>query len=203
MSESAILATQAWPSNAELIADCARLGYLRSDLRTLDPTYGFGTFWKLWRPDDLVASDLDPAKSPIGISIDATDLPYDDRSFDAVVIDGPYKLNGRPDESVDERYGTDIRTDWRDRMDLLRRMLTEGARVLGDGYLLFKCGDQVVSGKVRWQSFEYTRHAETLGLGLVDRFDMLSYRPQPNGRRQVHARRNSSTMLVLKRGWSS
>lgn len=198
-----VLATQEWASNAELIADCARLGYLREEWRTLDPTYGYGTFWKLWAPKRLVATDLDPRKSRRD-PVDFTAMPWSDRSFDAVVFDPPYKLNGTPDGAgVDERYGVHKPTDWRERMALIRKGIEECTRVLRDGYLLLKCQDQVCSGKVRWQTLDFTRHAEFLGLGLVDRFDFLSYRPQPNGRRQVHARRNSSSLLVFKRGWKS
>lgn len=203
MPERAVLAIAERPSNAELIVDCAQLGYLRKEWRTLDPTYGLGVFWQQWRPDVLVASDLDPAKSPTGTSVDATHLPHPDRSFPSVVIDGPYKLNGTPTAAVDGRYGVHEPTRWQDRMTLLERMLTEGARVLGDGYLLFKCQDQVCSSKVRWQTFVFTAHAMTLGLGLVDRLEQVSYRPQPNGVRQVTARRNASTMLVFQRGWTS
>lgn len=206
--ESPVLAIQTWASNAELIADCARLGYLREDWRTLDCTYGYGTFWNRWQPRRLVGTDIDPNKNAFepGHSVDFTKLPFSSRSFDAVVFDPPYKLNGAPDENaggVDERFGVHKTTDWRDRMQLIRDGLVECERVLGDGYLLLKCQDQVCSGKVRWQTIEFTNQAFGLGLGLVDRFDFLSYRPQPNGRRQVHARRNASTLLVFKRGWSS
>jgi len=196
-----VMAIGNWTDNGALIADCARLGYLRPEWRTLDPTYGYGTFWQKWRPDNLVATDLDPAKSQTGDSVDFTALPWPDRHFDAVVFDPPYKLTGNPADTggIDERYGVHVYTDWRDRMDLCRRGITECARVLGDGYLLVKCQDQVCSGKVRWQTIDFTNHAATLGLGLVDRFDFLSYRPQPAGRRQVHARRNASTLLVFGR----
>lgn len=192
-----------WSSNAELILDCKRLGYLRNEWRTLDPTYGYGTFWKLWSPDSLVASDLDENKSPLGKSIDFTDLPWDDRYFDAVVFDGPYKLNGTPTDNADERYGVHVVKTWQERMELLRAGIGECARVLGDGYLLVKCQDQVSSGKVRWQTIEFTKCAESHGLGLVDRFDFMSYRPQSTQRRQIHARHNASQLLVFKRGWSS
>lgn len=200
-----VLGIRAWPSNAELIADCAQLGYLREEWRTLDPTYGYGTFWKVWKPRELVASDLDPEKSPEGHPVDFTALPWADRSFDCVVFDPPYKLNGTPDgiDGVDERYGVhDETTNWRDRMRLIRSGISECARVLGDGYLLVKCQDQSCAGKTRWQTVNFTNYAATLDLGLVDRFDFLSYRPQPFGRRQVSARRNASTLLVFKRGWS-
>lgn len=190
-----------WSTNAELIEDCATLGYLRDDWLILDPTHGEGTFWKRWRPARLTACDLDPAKSPLGRSVDFTDLPWADRSFDAVVFDPPYKLNGTPDADIDERYGVHQPTRWQDRMQLIRKGLVECARVLSDGYLLLKCQDQVCSGRKRWQTDEFTTLAADLGLGKVDRFDFPTYRPQPNGRRQVHSRTNSSTLLVFKRGW--
>lgn len=210
VTEIPILAIKVWPSNAELIADCARLGYLRKEWRTLDPTYGYGTFWNAWRPNTLFGTDLDPEKTmptlrkmyPEGV--DFTDLPWSEAFFDAVVFDPPYKLNGTPTEMVDERYGVHKVATWRDRMKLIEDGLTECSRVLkAGGYLLLKCQDQVCSGKIRWQTIEFTIHARTLGLGLVDRFDFLSYRAQPAGTRQVHARRNASTLLVFKQGWNS
>jgi hypothetical protein len=52
-----VAAAKRWPTNAHLIADVARLGYL--DGRVIDVTYGeHGGFWKVWRPEHLVAHDL-------------------------------------------------------------------------------------------------------------------------------------------------
>ena len=195
-----VMAIDIYGSNAKLISACASLGYLRADAVTLDPTYGMGTFWAAWRPDVLIAHDLDPAKSPTGESVDATRLPYADRSVHTIVLDPPYKLNGTPDPAIDGRYGVHQPTRWQDRMALLGAMLAEGARVLGDGFLLVKCQDQVCSGNIGWQTIYLAQEAERAGLGLVDRLDMLSYRPQPRGTRQVTARRNASTMLVFRRG---
>lgn len=50
------MAIGGWANNAELIADCARLGYLRSDWLTLDPTYGNGRFWTF--PDGYIPATL-------------------------------------------------------------------------------------------------------------------------------------------------
>ncbi len=196
-----VKAIDTWRSNAELIADVAKLGYLRDDWFTLDPTYGEGTFWKVWKPKRLIALDIDGGKTPSGQWMDFTDMPFADHFFDAVVFDPPYKLNGTPDPTVDARYGVDQPTRWQDRMELCRAGIRECARVLGDGYLLVKCQNQVCSGKIRWQSIDFTRTAEECGLGLVDMFHFLSYRAQPADRRQVHARQNSSQLLVFKRGW--
>ena len=49
-----VLAAGDWPSNADLIADVARL-YIRDDDRVMDVTYGRGTWWQRFRPPGLVA----------------------------------------------------------------------------------------------------------------------------------------------------
>ena len=188
--------------NALCIAHCAQLGYLDVDAPTLDPTYGLGNFWKIFRPLQLVAHDIDASKSPTGTSVDACNMPYGDGEFSRVVIDGPYKLNGTPTEEVDARFGVHVVASRAERMTLLHDMLVEGARVCGE-WLLFKCQDQVNGGKVRWQTDIFTDVAREHGFGKVDRLEVPSYRPQPSGVRQVTARRNHSTMLVFKRGWRS
>jgi hypothetical protein len=203
-----VLAIQKFPNNGHLIAACARLGYLKKSWLTLDPTYGYGTFWKVWKPRELVACDLNPDKSPIGFSVDFTDLPWEDRTFMASVYDGPYKLNGKPSDSggVDERFGVEQYTRWQDRMALLVHGAVEVARVTEE-YMLVKCQDQVVSSKIRWQTRILEEVLELQGFGLKDRFEYLSRRAQPkkaNGkkRKQKNAHRCSSQLLVFKRGWS-
>lgn len=199
-----VMAAGTWANNAELIRDAVvPLGYLRAEWRTLDPTYGLGRFWRLWRPDNLVASDLDPAKSPAGVPVDFRHLPHPDACFDAVVFDPPYKLNGtstgKGAATCDEDYGVEKWMSLADRHQLITDGITEATRVLRPGgMLLVKCQDQVNGGKVRWQTRIFADHAETLGHRLVDRFDLASYRAQPAGRRQLHARRNTSALLVLR-----
>ena len=192
MSDDLVLAATRWPTNAAMIADVATLGYLEGPV--LDPTWGSGTWWNIWRPDTLVAHDL--------YTLDGVDfrrLPHPDGLFNAVAFDPPYKLNGRSTEQVDRRYGVaGPFTRWQDRHALIRDGLTECARVLAPGgHLLLKCQDQVCSGRVRWQTDEFTSHAAALGLAKVDRLDFLkSPRPQA-ATRQVHARRNHSTLLIF------
>lgn len=188
-------------TNAELIRDCATLGYLNVDDVVLDPTYGLGRFWMLWRPRHLVASDLDPERSPVGRPVDFRALPWSTSPFDAVTFDPPYKLNGTGGGGPgDHAYGVATGMRWQDRHQLIHDGITECVRVLRTGgTLLVKCQDQVCSGQKRWQTREFAATAEALGCRLVDMLHVLGGRAQPAGRRQVHSRTNYSTMLVLRK----
>lgn len=190
----------AWPSNAALIADVARLGYIGGHV--LDCTYGLGNFWTLYKPELFTGSDLDPDKSPVGYTVDFTAMPFRGRTFDTVFFDPPYKLNGTSSSSSDQAYGVHEKASWRDRHKLIRGGIWECARVLApNGHLLLKCQDQVCGGKVRWQTIEFAGYAAHAGLVLVDRFDMLdTSRPQPKTRRVCAAcayrRRKAETVCA-------
>jgi DNA modification methylase len=207
MSAHPVMAVARWASNADLIASVARLGYLKKTDRICDPTYGSGVFWKVWQPDNLVASDIRVKRSPCGESIDFRKMPYDDGSFDVVALDGPYKLNGSASSDSDARYGVHVPASWQDRMQLIRDGITECARVLRpDGVLLLKCMDQVCSGHVRWQTIDFANHAAEHECVLVDQLHPVGGRPQPERSRkdgkpsvQHHARRNISTLQVYRK----
>lgn len=188
-----VLAANNWRSNAHLIADVARLGYLHKDWVTLDPTYGLGNWWTIFRPSVLIKHDkytLD--------QVDFRSLPHDDRSFKVVAFDPPYKLNGT-DQGEGARYGVARPMTWQAKMQMIREGITECGRVTDD-ILLVKCQNQVCSGKVRWQTIEFSNHAYAVGLDLEDMFDYYGgYRPQPEDRRQVHARGRGSTLLVFRK----
>ena len=190
-----VLAAHDWPTNGHLIADVAAL-YDFGD-HVLDATYGRGNFWTTHRPAGLVTNDLNP-ESAAEHHHDFRHLPWDDNKFNTVVFDPPYKLNGTPAlGEFDGRYGIDQPTSWRDRLQLIHDGSVECARVASD-LLLIKCQDQVVSGKIRWQTLMLTGEMWAAGWELIDRFDMLGgYRPQPEGRRQVHAHGRPSTLLVF------
>lgn len=213
MTAAPVMAFGDWKDNAELIAAAAQLGYLHRDWATLDPTYGLGRFWTIFRPAALTACDLNPDRSPLGRPVDFRMLPFADRSFRAVVLDGPYKLNGTSTgagaSASDEDYGVDEWASVDDRHKLICEGITECLNVLlagarsdraTGGYLLVKCMDQVNGGKVRWQTRLFADHAETYpGVRLVDMLHLPGYRAQPSGRSQQHARRNYSTLLVLRK----
>lgn len=199
-----ILRATAWTNNAFLIRDgLVPLGYLSESMHVLDPTYGQGVFWKLWRPEKLTTHDLYTLDG-----VDFRNLPHPAGMFDAITYDPPYKLNGTPTKEVDERYGVDRVMSWQERHKLCREGGNECARVLArGGYLLWKCQDQVCSGRMHWQTDEFSAHAQRIGLRKIDRLDLLNRpRKQPprtraDGKpsRQHHASANYSTMLVFQK----
>lgn len=201
-----VYAAYPWKSNAQLIRDgVVPLGYLNRKWPTLDPTWGRGRWWKLWTPVSLYRHDrytLD--------GVDFRSLHYSDGTFKVVTYDPPYKLNGTASKTsdVDYQYGVQEWMSWQNRHALCKDGATEVARVLEvGGFLLWKMQDQVCGGHVRWQTVEFTNHATSLGLTLVDRFDLLTGgRTQPPRSRkdgkpsvQQHARRNGSTLLVFQK----
>ena len=202
---SEILAFSGRKTNAEAIEDCAKLGYIGPGDLTIDLTYGLGRFWTRWKPDELHCADLNPDKSPdFPDGLDATATGFLDSCYDVVVVDPPYKLNGKSGQggpaSSDADYGVD--GDYMPvgaRMNLMRNMLTEANRIVKPGgVVLYKCQAQVVSGNVMWQDRVMAQHAEHVGMRHIDSLFVEGVRAQPSGRRQIHARRNYSTLLVLQ-----
>ena len=189
-------AIHAWPTNGDLIADVAKLYDFGKSV--LDATYGRGRFWTKYRPVGLVGNDIDPA-SPADFHFDFRDLPWGDETFDTVVFDPPYKLAGTPAlGEFDRRYGLNRPQRWQDRFQLIVDGARECSRVARN-LLLVKCQDQVVAGKVRWQTLAVIE-AVADRMELADRFDMLGgSRPQPGNRPQRHARGRGSTLLVFRR----
>lgn len=229
-----VLAATPWPSNADLIADVHRLGYLRDTDHVLDPTFENGVWWQRWRPAQLTTHHRAKDGS------DFRALPYPDATFDAIAFDPPYVCPGGRSTStipeMHERYGMaeggfddpDFRTP-AELQAIIDAGLTEMVRLVRPartkrqgGIILVKCQNYVWSGEL-FPGAEFTlRHAWSLGLVLVDRFELLTKPgPQPTvdrsclhkprhrrnecpelvevPRPQQHARRNLSTLFVLRR----
>lgn len=198
-----VLAAHDWPTNGDLIADVAEL-YLTKSMHVLDPTYGRGRWWTRWQPNRLTASDIVPGRAEF--VADFTAMPWCPESFDVIAFDPPYvcvggrKTTGLPD--MHDRYGlTDApSTPWSVQTQI-DRGLAECKRVVRrKGLVLVKCQDYISSGKFFPGTFHTQSMAAHLGLELIDRLEHYGpVRPQPPGRRQVHARRNLSTLFVFRR----
>jgi hypothetical protein len=202
--DAPVLAAASYRSNAELIEACARLGYIRTSDRVLDPTYGRGVWWKNWRPDDVTAYD---------INIDGVDfrhLPHEDQDFDVVAFDPPYvSIGGRRGSTLTpmhSRFGMNETPETPVQLQaLINDGLTECARVTRR-LVLVKCQDYISSGRYFPGTYHVQHQAFALGLETVDRLERIGPpRPQPsvspNGRprTQRHARRNISTLLVFRK----
>lgn len=213
---NAVLAATPWHTNADMITACTQLGYLPAGGRILDPTHGRGLWWTNGAPDptacQLVCADLRPGDpdhraADDFVQADFRSLPFASGTFDAVTYDPPYvcvggrRTTGMPD--MHDRYGlTDAPTSPAGLQVMINAGLTEVHRVLKpNGHALVKCQDYVSSGRL-WIGTHWTlTHAIDLGFEPVDRLEHIgTARPQPSGRRQVHARRNLSTLFVLRKG---
>jgi hypothetical protein len=133
-------------TNAQAIADCVKLGWLRATDAVLDTTYGKGSFWKLWKPADFTGADLDITKSPCGVSVDFRKSIFDDDAFDVVAFDPGYKLSGtHPNTHVlaemDASYGV-VERNWLEVPGRYRDGIPECVRMLKPkGVLLVKTMD--------------------------------------------------------------
>jgi len=202
-----VLAARHWQDNASLMIDVARL-YLRPDMVVLDPTWGKGLWWNWWsdnRPAKVVGTDI--RGGPDGAA-DFTCLPFPDETFDAVAFDPPYVvLGGRKTSTVTDfkdRYGLDDAPRTVPALlDLIAAGVSEASRVVKPGgVVLVKCMDFISSGRLTLVTHDVVRRASAVALTPVDVFHHVKKRPgpQPRGRRQVHARRNVSTLFVFKAG---
>ena len=192
-----ILAATNWASNAELIIDAHRLGYIGD--RVLDPTYGRGNWWKLWQPVELVTHDIRID------GVDFRDLP-DDGLFDTIAFDPPYvPQGGRATSTTQEfldRYGlVEVPSTHGELLDLIVEGMVEFKRHLKPGgTVLVKCMSFVYGGKWRPLPRLIANHAEKMKYRQIDELVHLrSPGPQPARDRQLTARRNYSLMMVFRR----
>ena len=196
-----VLAANTWPTNAHLIADVAALDYLRPTDHVLDPTFGRGTWWNLWRPERLTTHDLRQD------GVDFRQLPEQDAMFDAVAFDPPYMAPGGRKTSTlgdfNDRFGTHTaaRTP-RENQEVINAGLKEMLRVVkGGGVVLVKCCDYVNGGKLFPGTHLTLTAALDLGFRLADRLEHVGKNPRPQpprqSVRQLHARRNL-TLFVLR-----
>ncbi len=192
-----VMAAHRWPTNAAMIVDVQRLGYLPG--RVLDPTYGRGRWWTDWQPDELITHDLKLD------GVDFRDLPHRTGEFDSAVFDPPYvALGGRRTSTVgdfNDRYG--LHSTPRRPEDLHEQLLapglTEVARTVAvGGYVSMKCKDYINGRRFRPHVRWICNHAEAIGLTQVDQLEHITGTGPQSQITQEHARRNHSTLLVWR-----
>lgn len=176
-----------------------------------DVTFGGGVFWK---NVDLEKYQLHP--SDIADGIDCRNLPYDDASFDAIVLDPPY-MEGLLRANKDHKAGAGSHAAFRDYYsngdeadggpkwhgavtDLYFKAGVEARRVLRDhGIFIVKCQDEVSANRQWLTHVEIINHYEGLGFYAKDLFVIMRQNKAGIARlkKQVHARKNHSYFLIF------
>jgi len=185
--------------NADLIKQVAHLYAADPSLQIADVTFGRGAFWKKTPHLNVTGSDLLTVPDR---PYDFRDLPYDDASFDIVVLDPPY-LSSRGAHFTDERYRNAETTKgllYEDIRRLYRLGIIEAARV-ARCQVWVKCKDQVSGQRQRWLHHHILTDAEEIGLVGRDLFILDATSRVPNGRWDIqhHARKPHSFLWVFDR----
>lgn len=194
-------------TNADLISEVARL-YISDGADVADVTWGKGAFWSKANDGRFKVRGSDVAAHIGGkdgiVQADFRDLPYDDGSFDVVVLDPPYIHNpGR--HVTDSRYNNAATTTGMYHADirqLYRAGMAEALRVLRPGgKLLVKGKDEIESGKQCWSQTELLLDAQALGLYGKDAFVLVPSSRTSMGRwaKQLHARKVHSFLWVFEK----
>jgi hypothetical protein len=216
--------------NSDLFPKIAGL-YLPRGCKVADVTYGKGVFWsKIERGTyELHSSDIDPAERPEADEcplwlhrpgVDCRALPYDDASFDALVLDPPY-MEGFFRAAKGQRAGSGTHVTFQDYyahdgthesgpgepkwhdvvFELYRRAGLEARRVLRPGgKLLVKTQDEVSSNTQRLTHIEIVTAFEAMGFYTKDLFILVRTNKPGVSRmkKQEHARKNHSYFLVFE-----
>lgn len=179
--------------NSQLMADCAKLGYLSGEI--LDLTYGKGNFWSLL-PDTRVHSNDLADWIDTDYSEDFTSTSFAGNSFDTVVFDPPYRLGGTPTTpDFDDAYGINEYRTKADVKALIEQGTREACRIAGK-FALVKVQDHVSSGVLQPQT-TWVINAAPPDAVLVDTLHVIGGRAQPAGTSQKRARHGYSTLLVF------
>jgi hypothetical protein len=201
-----IMAAQAWRHNGWLIADVADLGYLRSDLPTVDLTHGNGVFWKIWKPDHLIrcTNGEEPHQAALAdVICDFRDTPFADNQFAQTVFDPPWQPSGAKsgaNASQTAHYGN-AGLGRKQVTALIQDGLTEAFRITAPrGTIITKTGRGVDAGRLYHSGYVMAVQAEKLGLVIVNEFVMLTNpRSQSHRGPQKSPRSNYSTLTIWRK----
>ena len=179
-------------TNADLIPKILEL-YVPNGSTIADVTYGKGVFWRNVKKDNykLIATDLMDG-------IDFGNLPYDDASLDALVLDPPYMHGGATvKKSINDCY-QNKNTSHESVIRLYAKGILEAARVLKKkGRIIVKTQDEIESGKQMHSHVELIQILEVFGFRILDTFVLVQPSiPAMRENYQKTARKNHSFALI-------
>ena len=207
MSTNQLVFTAQQGTNEDVFPNVISL-YVAPGSTVADVTYGKGVFWKRVPEGTyrLLATDL---KS----GVDCRNLPYRDASIDCVVFDPPYMhtpggtahvnhqnyedyyRNNSAENGSGKKYHEAV-------LDLYFKAADEALRVLrNEGIYIVKCGDEVCANQQRLTHVELVNELAQKGFIIEDLFVLLRNNRPGVSRviQQVHARKNHSYFLVLRK----
>ena len=177
-----------------------------------DVTYGNGVFWK-----EIDISKYELIATDIATGVDCRNLPYENESFDVLVLDPPY-MEGLLRNNTSHKAGTSTYSTFREYYsngdesnmngpkwhkavtDLYNKAGIEGFRVLKDGgIMIVKCQDEVSANRQWLTHVEIINYYEQLGFYTKDLFVVVRQNKASISRliKQKHARKNHSYFLVF------
>jgi 16S rRNA G966 N2-methylase RsmD len=208
--------------NAQVFPQVLQL-HVDAGAKIADVTYGKGNFWDNVSNEtyDLFCTDINPNRSPDspdGEGVDCRDLPYDDNTFDVVVLDPPY-AEGYYRRNEDHLAGNGSHSPFRTNYSTgeayeeqpkyhqaVLAVYFEGGReanrvLRDDGTLIMKVGDEVSANTQELTHIQVTNFYEReLGFYTKDLFVVERHNtPNSSGvKDQVHARKNHSFFMVYE-----
>ena len=193
-------------NNTEVFISILEL-YISPGAKIADVTYGRGAFWK-----NVDKNKYNLYPSDIKTGIDCRDLPYENETYDCIVLDPPYmhtpggtahvnhqnfenyyKNNSLKNE--EKKYHEAV-------LDLYYKAAKEANRVLKKkGFLIVKCQDEVCANKQRLTHVELINEFANYGYICEDLFVVVRTNKPGVSRilKQRHARKNHSYFLVFKK----
>ncbi len=181
--------------------------YIKEDHFHLDPTFSKGNFYRAI-PKPELQFDLFPQHSDVAVS-DYCHLPISDNTIRNVIFDPPFVI-GKPNISINKkgcnivcnRFGSfknkqELLNSYNDALLEFKRILQPG------GYLIFKCQDQVSSGKQHLIHCDIYTMALKYSYEPIDIFVLLAknrmWSSMAKWPRQLHARKYHSYFWVFKK----
>ena len=183
-------------TNADLFSQALKL-YVKPSARIADVTYGKGVFWRLVEPG-LYSVE----KSDLQDGVDFRDLPYEDESFDAFVLDPPYLNGGKgAKQSLNRCYKNPGHNSYQAVLRLYLAGTLEAYRVLRrNGIFFVKCQPCVADHRQYFTQQDLNEILSRLGFRCEDEFVLHpSALPMVRHARQQHARKNHSYLLVFRK----
>lgn len=198
--------------NAEVFSQIMQL-HVPPGLKVADVTWGKGVFWK-----NIPSEVYKLTPSDIQTGVDCRQLPYDDASYDCLVLDPPY-MEGFFRKLEDHLAGGGTHIAFRSHysngqatadgpkyhaavLDLYFKAGREAWRVLDTGGIfIVKCQDEVSANRQHLTHVELIKKYEELGFYTKDLFVVVRTNKPSISRllKQVHARKNHSYFMVFQK----